>query len=253
MAWVVDKGILRLREQINAAAPNRSKASDGTIGDAAHSARDSDHNPESPAPAGNPDNQVDALDVTHDPAHGADMGEVSEAIRLSKDRRVKYVIFNRRIYSGRKGPQPWVWRPYTGTDPHTNHMHVSVEDDTHDQTQDWQITLEAPVTDSLYGLDDERRVAATNERTESTTAGQDFTEQTWLKSYATKPTREPNWLVQTVKAVDTGVTEIKTALASASAPVLTDEQLQALCAQLAPAVAAEVLRELRLHPLAPTV
>jgi hypothetical protein len=141
MGWVVDKGILRLREQLDAAYPNRSHASDGTIGDAAHSARDSDHNPESPAPAGNPNYQVDAGDYTHDPAHGADMTVVSEAIRLSQDRRVKYVICNRRIYSGPDGPMPWVWRSYTGTDPHTGHMHVSVRDVTHDQAQDWQITI----------------------------------------------------------------------------------------------------------------
>jgi hypothetical protein len=141
MGWVVDKGILRLREQLDAAYPNRSHASDGTIGDAAHSARDSDHNPESPAPAGNPNYQVDAGDYTHDPAHGADMTVVSEAIRLSQDRRVKYVICNRRIYSGPDGPMPWVWRTYTGTDPHTGHMHVSVRDSTHDQLQDWSIGI----------------------------------------------------------------------------------------------------------------
>ncbi|HKV33547.1 MAG TPA: hypothetical protein VJP89_04485, partial [Pyrinomonadaceae bacterium] len=45
MAWRVAKSLLRLREQINELAPNRSKASDGTIGDAAHASRKSDHNP----------------------------------------------------------------------------------------------------------------------------------------------------------------------------------------------------------------
>jgi Arc/MetJ-type ribon-helix-helix transcriptional regulator len=137
--WTVDQGLLRLRAQVDARAPGRSKASDGTIGDAAHAATESDHNPEHPPPAGNPDYQVDALDLTHDPAHGADMAAISEAIRVSRDRRVSYVIFNRRIYSGAGGPQPWVWRPYTGASPHTEHMHVSVRDDHHDETQDWQI------------------------------------------------------------------------------------------------------------------
>jgi hypothetical protein len=140
--WVVDRGPIRLRDQINAAAPNRSKASDGFIGDPAHQATESDHNPEHPPPAGNPDYQVDAGDFTHDPAHGADMGVVSEAIRQSKDPRVSYVIFNRRIFSGPDGPQPWVWRPYSGTSAHTEHMHVSVRDITHDQTQDWKIGLD---------------------------------------------------------------------------------------------------------------
>lgn len=140
--WVVDKGLDKLLAQLNAAAPGRSKASDGGIGDAAHAARDSDHNPEHPPPAGNPDEQVDARDFTQDTAHGADMNVVAEALRLSKDPRIKYVIWNRRFFNGRNGPYPWVWQTYTGTtDPHTNHMHVSVEDDTHDQTQDWSIGI----------------------------------------------------------------------------------------------------------------
>jgi len=140
--WVVDKGLDVLFAQINAAAPGRSKASDGSIGDAAHQATESEHNPEHPAPPGNPDNQVDAGDFTHDPAHGADMGMVSEAIRRSHDPRVAYVIFNRRIYSGNPGPAPWTWRTYTGSNPHTKHMHVSVLDLTHDQTQPWQIGID---------------------------------------------------------------------------------------------------------------
>lgn len=114
--FVVDKGLDVLLAQINAKAPGRSKASDGSVGDSDHAARASDHNPEDTENSddGNdPDNQVDARDFTHDPAHGADMGQISEAIRLSKDRRVKYVIFNGRIFSGRTGTQPWVWRTYT--------------------------------------------------------------------------------------------------------------------------------------------
>lgn len=148
MAWVVDKGLEKLRSQVNEAAPNRNKASDGTIGDEAHQGTDSDHNPEDDGPGGNPEDQVDALDLTHDPAHNADMGVVTEAIRKSKDRRVSYVIFNRRIYSGALGPSPWVWRDYFGDNPHTNHAHFSVRDDTHDQTQDWEIGLHVAATNA---------------------------------------------------------------------------------------------------------
>lgn len=144
MVWVVDHALLRLRDQVNDAAPDRSKASDGTIGDLAHQAEDSDHNPEDTDDAdaaGNPDQQVDALDLTHDPGAGADMGVITEAIRKSKDRRVAYVIWNRRIFSGPDGPQPFVWRSYFGSDPHTNHAHISVRDATHDQTHDWDIGM----------------------------------------------------------------------------------------------------------------
>lgn len=136
MAWVVDLGLRKLKAQIDSAAPNRSIASDGFIGDPAHSARESDHNPQHPPPPGNPDFQVDAGDFTHDPARGADMGIISEAIRVSRDQRVSYIIFNRRI----TGPgHNWQWDVYTGADPHTGHMHVSVNDVHHDETQDWVI------------------------------------------------------------------------------------------------------------------
>lgn len=141
VSWTVDRGLDKLLAQVNAAAPGRSKASDGSIGDPAHAATESDHNPETPPPAGNPDRQVDARDFTHDPGHGADMGVVSEAIRRSRDPRVSYVIFNRRIFSGPDGPQPWVWRTYDGSNPHDKHMHVSVRDVIHDQTQDWMIGI----------------------------------------------------------------------------------------------------------------
>lgn len=142
MAWTVDPGLQVLLAQINAAAPNRSKASDGSIGDPAHQAGTSDHNPEYPAPAGNPAGEVDARDFTHDPRYaGSDMHQVTEAIRLSRDPRVAYVIWNRRIYSGAAGPSPWVWRGYAGDNPHDKHAHVSVRD-VNRGTQPWAIALE---------------------------------------------------------------------------------------------------------------
>lgn len=132
--WRVAGSLLRLRDQLNAAHPNRSKASDGTIGDAAHAASVSDHNPDA---AG----VVRALDVTHDPKHGLDAGELAEQLRRSRDPRIKYVISERRIFAGFQGPQPWVWRPYTGSDPHTSHVHVSVIAGTAaDEQYSWQLT-----------------------------------------------------------------------------------------------------------------
>jgi hypothetical protein len=65
MAPRIAKSLDVLRSQINKAHPNRSKVSDGWIGDTAHAARASDHNP-------NSGGVVTALDLTHDPAHGFD-------------------------------------------------------------------------------------------------------------------------------------------------------------------------------------
>lgn len=138
MAWRVARSITKLFDQLNEVAPNRSKASDGTIGDAAHAQTNSDHNPRLIAGAGTTP-VVTAGDFTHDPQHGADMAAISEALRRSRDRRIKYVIFNRRIFSATN--TPWTWRTYSGASAHTEHMHVSVvgrEPELDDQSQ-WTI------------------------------------------------------------------------------------------------------------------
>lgn len=135
-SWRLVRSLMRLRWQIDAMAPNRSRASDGTIGDAAHQARTSDHNPRVVLALGEQP-VVLALDITHDPAHGCDTHAVAESIRLSRDRRVSYVIANRQVTGPNHG---WEWDPYTGTDPHINHMHVSVLAIVlADDTTDWAI------------------------------------------------------------------------------------------------------------------
>ena len=59
MAWRNTAAALKLREQVNARWPDRDKRSDGTIGDTAHAARKSDHNPDA-------DGWVKALDIDAD-------------------------------------------------------------------------------------------------------------------------------------------------------------------------------------------
>ena len=46
MSWTLAPALVQLRQELNARWPGRSKASDGTIGDAAHKARVSEHNPD---------------------------------------------------------------------------------------------------------------------------------------------------------------------------------------------------------------
>lgn len=118
------KSLAKLRAQLNAAAPDRDKTSDGWIGDAAHASRPSDHNPE-------PDETVDALDIDHDPAHGCDVDAIFESIIASRDPRVKYLIRKGRICSGQQGPASWKWRVRQGKKPNTDHVlhgHISVLD-----------------------------------------------------------------------------------------------------------------------------
>jgi hypothetical protein len=138
--WRLAKSLVQLREQINAIAPSRSKASDGTIGDASHRSRASDHNPWiTEGRVG----IVSAMDITHDRANGCDAEAVAESIRASKDNRVKYIIWNRRIMSSYAVNQKpaWVWRPYTGRNGHTHHVHVSVNSTkaSYDSVVSWKL------------------------------------------------------------------------------------------------------------------
>lgn len=138
MAWRLARSLDQLRDQVNAAWPKRSKASDGTIGDEAHASRSSDHNPWVKEGSMG---IVTALDITHDPKSGCDSYKLAEALLKSRDSRIKYVISNGKIAAGSDGPSPWVWRKYSGANAHAHHVHISVKADKshYDATQDWNI------------------------------------------------------------------------------------------------------------------
>ena len=122
-SWQVAGSLDRLLEQLDGLAPRRSRAADGSIGDPDHATRDSDHNPWLVL-AGQ--RLVTARDFTHDPRGGLDGARLAAALAGGRDRRVKYLIWNRRIMAGAAGPAPWTWRTYTGANPHTGHLHLSV-------------------------------------------------------------------------------------------------------------------------------
>jgi hypothetical protein len=118
-----------LHAEINAAAPHRSTASDGWIADAAHASRESDHNPWVKDSRGI--GVVRARDFTNDPMGGLDCKILADKL-AAKIRRGDhpalgsgaYVIWNRRIISHDRIAEGW--RPYSGTNPHTKHLHLSV-------------------------------------------------------------------------------------------------------------------------------
>lgn len=111
MSYYLAASLRKLRDEVNAVWPNRSKISDGWIGDTSHQARKSDHNPDY-ASGG----VVRALDIT---ARGIDVNRLLR--HTTNDSRVAYVIYNRRIYTHSRG-----WYRYTGSNPHTSHVHVSI-------------------------------------------------------------------------------------------------------------------------------
>lgn len=106
---------LRALADANARWPGRNKASDGILGDWAHQQRKSDHN------VGN------AVDITHDPS-GCSGDVISEA--AIRDPRVSYVIWNNRIWNGE-------WHPYTGPNPHTSHVHISIKASAREDVRPW--------------------------------------------------------------------------------------------------------------------
>lgn len=126
MAWRLAKSIKTLLDQVNAENPHRRKDSDGGIGDAAHASRSSDHNPYIVVKG---QGVVRAFDFTHAPETGFDAYAFAEMMLKNKDPRVRYIISNRKIASGKGGPSAWQWRPYSGKNPHNHHTHVSVTED----------------------------------------------------------------------------------------------------------------------------
>lgn len=109
-----------LLRQANALAPKRNKASDGLLPSAAHVHQNpnSDHN------------SGFAVDLTHDPKNGMDCRVIYS--ELQKDSRVKYLIFNAKIWSRSRGENT-----YTGPNRHDKHLHVSIKEDCGEDTKDW--------------------------------------------------------------------------------------------------------------------
>lgn len=112
MSWHLAPALDQLRAEVNALWPNRSKASDGTIGDAAHSARTSDHNP-------NARRSVNAIDIT---ASGIDTGKLINAAKAHPS--VRYIIHRGRIMNRDIGN--FQSRHYGGSNPHNTHVHISI-------------------------------------------------------------------------------------------------------------------------------
>jgi hypothetical protein len=115
----LSKAAETLRSQINSTFADRDKRSDGWIGDSRHAATKSDHNPAAPSGV------VRAIDVDSDLGGAANNAHyLANQLRLlgKTDKRISYVIFNRKIASRILF---WKWRKYSGIDPHTSHIHIS--------------------------------------------------------------------------------------------------------------------------------
>lgn len=122
-----------LLEEFNELGPNRSKASDGTIGDLAHSHSTSDHNPDETGNTGSASdgdfiNEVHARDITSRGPWppGWSMERCVQLIlarcRNGQEKRIRYIIYDGRIWSRNGG---WVQQKYNGANKHVQHAHFS--------------------------------------------------------------------------------------------------------------------------------
>lgn len=130
-SWVLVPCLVQLRNEFNKIAPGRDKASDGSIGDTAHQHSSSDHNPDEtgtvPVRDADKSNEVHAIDVDRDLRESdLTMEKVVQFIlgrcRSGAENRLRYIIYNRRIWSASSG---WVQKAYTGSNPHDKHAHFS--------------------------------------------------------------------------------------------------------------------------------
>lgn len=130
--WVLVPCLVALRAEFNIAGPQRSKESDGSIGDTAHASSSSDHNPDETGATPYEDsdriNEVHAIDVTDKGPWSSGFSFVGavENIRLrhqrGEDDRLQNIIHNGKIASRSWG---WAWRDYNGSNPHDKHAHFS--------------------------------------------------------------------------------------------------------------------------------
>ena len=116
--------------QATAISPSRKKASDGLLPSKAHinQSPNSDHN------------TGFAVDLTHDPKHGIDCFDIFE--KLKEDERVKYLIFQGKIWSKERAKQGN--RVYSGSNPHNKHLHISINDGMGKDTSPWFWWLNQP-------------------------------------------------------------------------------------------------------------
>jgi hypothetical protein len=121
MPKLVSAGVT-LRSQIDKRFPRRDKRSDGWIGDKAHQARISDHNPDA-------EGWVHAIDIDADLGKPGDAQLLADQIvayaasGLPGANRIRYVVFNDQVASGTYSKTRWQWRGRGYG--HREHIHVS--------------------------------------------------------------------------------------------------------------------------------
>lgn len=128
--------LVQLFDEFDVIAPSRDTASDGELGNAAHQAEVSDHNDDEvgkvPIHDADRAHEIHAIDVDNNLRESdLTMEKVVQFLlgrcRSGAEKRLRYMIYNRRIWSASSG---WVQKTYKGASPHTEHAHFSASYET---------------------------------------------------------------------------------------------------------------------------
>lgn len=187
----------------------------GWIGDVAHQAECSDHNPDSSG-------VVHAIDPMVTGARA--QAVVDQA--LAHDGDLQYVIHNRVIWSRTVG---FAARNYTGSDPHTNHVHISGKHGGSHSTAKtctgYDLTAQAanPTFDICSGGDMPLTATDLDDIVERESEDWNNTASGIAKGYRARTTEANKPLADALAAVRADVAALKESVGAP--PVITQEQL----------------------------
>lgn len=119
-SWKLATPLAELLAEVNVAYPNRSKKSDGTIGDARHARTNSRHN----IHGGDSkyDKYVEAIDITDDPRNGYDAHAHCRRVAQNPPKCIDNIISKGEIWNEEDG-----WVKYDGENGHWKHVHYDIK------------------------------------------------------------------------------------------------------------------------------
>lgn len=137
--WYLNPALTRFRAAVDVAWPNRDRASDGTIGNEAHQATVSDHNPD-------PDGSVDAWDMDVD---GVPVEHLKTVFQSHES--ALYWIHNDQIARRAGG---WKREPYANyagpvRNRHERHVHWNTRQSHENSTAPWEVD-DMPTVDEIW-------------------------------------------------------------------------------------------------------